>query len=185
MANETQGRHGDGPPRPTDGGGGARPPDAVVAEDIVFGKFADRRHTTPVFYLFLAWIVFCSWRDLGWRWIVPGAVGWMAAHSIVRKRRVLAFRSGCLLEHTLWFGCWHRGTRTIPFPEFAAIVCRADSGTEGEAPRTEVGMRHADGTWFWLRTFGIHDGRADREAEEFAWRISCGTGIGIENRPGE
>jgi hypothetical protein len=65
------------------------------------------------------------------------------------------------------------------FSEFNAIVYERHDDPEGEVThrRMRVGLRRQSGRKLWIRDFCIDS--SSRKAEEFAWQLSCDTGIEI------
>jgi hypothetical protein len=75
-------------------------------------------------------------------------------------------------------GRWVLSIHQYPFSEFDAIVCerREEAGDTG-GHLISVGLQHRSGRRVWVRTFPANG--SNRGAEEFAWQLSCDTGIEI------
>jgi len=69
--------------------------------------------------------------------------------------------------------------REFPFSEFDAVTYDYRPGSDAVC---YIGLRHKDGRVLWIRTF---QGQFGRYQEEFAWRLSCDTGIEIDEYPAQ
>lgn len=128
------------------------------------------------------WVAFCMWRAMGWQWCLPGAVLLIFAAGTLQRRAILDLSSRVLSERTSLFGHKLVSLSVMPLSEFTAVAYSVVRGSgEGGTTYCEVGLRHRSGREFWLRRFeGCFDGIPGRQAEEFAWRLHCDTGIEID-----
>lgn len=156
--------------------GSPRPPGPAPA-DVVLDPAPLGWVAMPALLLYVGWLFFCIRSEWGWMPVVVGTLGYFALASALQRQFVLVLSDGVLEERTRLLGRTVRVRRT-PFGEFDAVVFREDSGGEGEAPGWQVGLRRRDGRRLWLCRFvGRGAGGPNRPAGEFAWRVSCDTGI--------
>lgn len=116
----------------------------------------------------------------GWGWWVAGLAVCLVLAGMVTRRAMVDYSRRNVREETLLFGRTVLRFQDFPIGDFCGIVYeRRRSETEDQ---TFVGLEHRCGRRFWLRRFSNGGMPRGRGAEEFAWRLSCDTGIEIRER---
>lgn len=157
------------PPAPGDGGW----PRLPTVSDV----YPDPRAVWLAVFAGLGVVFGCARLHLGWGWWMGGLVICLVLAGVVTRRAVVDYSRGSVREESLLFGRRLLSLREFPFGDFSAIVYeRRRNETED---LTFVGLEHRLGRRFWLRGFSNGGVSRGRGAEEFAWRLSCDTGIEI------
>ncbi len=127
----------------------------------------------------LSGLGFAGWGfhvGLPWYWMVPVELIVLLVICAFTRQVVVdggqreVFESERLfMRKVLW-------ERTCPLTDFDAVVY--DRGGE----EVSVGLRHRSGRCVWIRDFASADGHPPRAAQEFAWRLTCDTGIEVDEQ---
>jgi hypothetical protein len=115
-----------------------------------------------------------------WYWCALSIVVALAVGGAMGWRATVEPATGVVREEARLFGRKRIAERRHRPTDFDAIVFRCSGG---ESEEWWVGIRHRAGRKIWIKKCGVNDPalrRPGRYAEEFAWRLSCDTGLGIE-----
>ena len=124
----------------------------------------------------------CFHFTVAWYWCLLGVVAHLLLVGSVSRRFIIDLDARVVHERVLLLVRRVLKSRKFPLSEFNAIIYRYIQNTD-ESDQVVVGLRHCSGRRLWLRSFAAAgDGRrCSRGAEEFAWRLSCDTGIEIDD----
>lgn len=115
-----------------------------------------------------------------WYWCALSIVVALAVGGAVQWRATVEPSAGVVREEARLFGHKLIMERRHHLTEFDAIVfCLCGS----ESEEWWVGIRHRAGRKIWIKNCGANDPALrppGRHAEEFAWRLSCDTGLEID-----
>ena len=108
-----------------------------------------------------------------WYWYVPAFAVPLLMGFAISWRGFLDVQNGKVVENARLFGKRVVKTRILPITDFKGITFERRGS---EPDEWWVGLRHKSGRKIWLRGCGAEL----RYAEEFAWRLSCDTGLKME-----
>lgn len=117
---------------------------------------------------------------IGWYWCVLIGASALLLGMWIQCRAVIEPSDGIVCEEVRLGGRRLLWKRTYALRDFEAIVFdQLDSDPEDWG----VGIRHHSGRRIWIKRCGSAGGLRPpgRAAEEFAWRLSCDTGLQIED----
>ena len=120
----------------------------------------------------------CFHFTLEWYWCLPGVIAILFLAGLVGKQIKVDLSRKLVQERHLLLGRMALSSHEYHFFEFDGVVSeRYDESGDTGRRMMRVGLRHRSGKTFWLRFFYIDS--SGRNAGEFAWRLSCDTGIEI------
>jgi hypothetical protein len=125
---------------------------------------------------------FCFHFSVGWYWWAPGMVAFLLVALRISNQATIDYDQRKVCEQSRLFGRRVVGTREFPFADFDAIVYQRCQREDEDS--TWVGLRLRSGRCIWMRRFSNGGERRGRAAEGFAWRLSCDTGIEIDEKAG-
>ncbi len=155
---------------------------------ITYGWITKERYwlscaVSPV--LVLVGGAFLSMPHVGWQ-LAGGAVCFMGLLMLIQIQTVFDKSRGLLCVHHRLFGHLPVWTQTFRLDEFDAVVVERHESYHPSWPRAEsenyfisyrIGLRRKMGRRFWIRHDSFSSLESSRRAEEFAWRLSCDTGL--------
>ena len=144
--------------------------------------YPERRIFWPAAICGVAFIAACIHFAAGWYWCTLGAVSFVILAVMLSRRATIDYTQRAVREHSRLFDRWIVWSWDFPFSDFEAIVYEPSTISEDEM--TSVGLRHRSGRCISIRDFGSSGIARSRGAEEFAWRLSCDTGIEIDECTG-
>ncbi len=118
--------------------------------------------------------------EIGWYWCVligfSGLVGGCAIHwraTIDPADKTVSEEARLVGRRLLW-------KRRHSLQDFDAVIFAL---LDNDPQQWGVGVRHRSGRKIWIKECGSATGQRPpgRAAEEFAWRLSCDTGLEIED----
>jgi hypothetical protein len=123
-------------------------------------------------------VFLCFHFAVDWYWCLPGVIFLLLLAGCVGKQVRIDQVARVVGECQRLLGRWVLSTHLYPFSDFDAIVYerREEAGDTG-GRLISVGLQHRSGRRLWVRTFPANN--SSRGAEEFAWQLSCDTGIEI------
>jgi len=121
----------------------------------------------------------CSHFDLDWFWYLFSCLFFLPMAGALTKKAVLDCSQRTVFEYNHLFMRKLLWTQVYPFSDFEAVVYSLCGENE-----VSVGLRHLSGRKIWIRRFFPDGYRPGRDAQEFAWRLTCDTGIEIDERNG-
>ena len=123
-------------------------------------------------------VFLCFHFAVDWYWCLPGVIFLLLLAGCVGKQVRIDQAGRVVAECQRLLNRWVLSIHQYPFSEIEAIIYerREDAGDTGGRLIT-VGLQHRSGKRLWVRTFPANN--STRSAEEFAWQLSCDTGIEI------
>jgi hypothetical protein len=142
-----------------------------------------KRIAYPLSLLTVAFIFFSIHFSFEWFLSVPLGLLLLLMAVSVTQTVVVNCPEGKAQVHVRFFMRWTLQSKSISFKKFKAIVYTLYENSD-EGPKKRVGLLHDDGRKFWIRGYACDGTKrgSSRFAEEFAWRLSCDTGIPIEEK---
>ena len=140
----------------------------------------DRRIALPALVVGILTVYAMVNFAFGWYWIVLIILATVAAINAVHWRAFIEPANGVVREEARLFGRRLIAKRCLPLRDFVAIVFQLRGSDDQE---WWVGIRHRSGRKIWIKSCGANDTALrppGRFAEEYAWRLSCDTGLEIE-----
>jgi hypothetical protein len=119
----------------------------------------------------------CSHFDLAWYWYIFVVLCCLLMAGAASKQAVIDCSQRVVFEHHRLFMRICLWTRAISFSDFKAVIYSQCGEYE-----VYVGLRHRSGCKIWIRNFRPVGCRPGRDAQEFAWRLTCDTDIEIDER---
>jgi len=154
----------------------------ATARNVVSEPYPKPRTFYPGLIGGVAFVWACIHFAVDWYWCALGIGFFFVILAALSKQATIDYAQRKVYERTRLFG--HRVVKAVEFPfsGFEAIVYRLRPNDD--TPTTAVGLRHRSGRCIWIRGFSSAGARRGRGAEEFAWRLSCDTGIEIDEGRG-
>jgi iron(III) transport system substrate-binding protein len=118
--------------------------------------------------------------DMGWYWSVLIVIVAVVVGSAIHWQAIIEPTKGVVREEARRFGRRLIKERVHSIKDFGAIVFDL---VDSDPEQWGVGIRHRSGRIIWIKRCGSAGGQRPpgRAAEEFAWRLSCDTGLEIED----
>ena len=124
-----------------------------------------------------AYVGGCVYFSVHWYWCVTGVVFFLFFAGSVMQQAVVDCGAHVVVEYSRMFGKRLLKTEQLPFSDYEAVCY----GYRADGDEILVGLRHRSKRTIWFRKFGGSCNRPSRAAEEFAWKLSCDTGLEIDD----
>lgn len=124
-----------------------------------------------------AYVGGCVYFSVHWYWCVAGVVFFLFFAGAVMQQAVVDCGAQVVVEYSRLFGKRLLKTEQLPFSDYEAVCY----GYRADGDEILVGLRHRSKRTIWFRKFGGSCNRPSRAAEEFAWKLSCDTGLEIDD----
>lgn len=117
---------------------------------------------------------------IAWYWFVLIVVSALFTACAIHWRAIIDPARKTVREEAFLFGRKFLWRRQHSFEDFKAIVFGL---LDSDPEQWGVGLCHCSGRKIWIKKCGCAGGQSPpgRAAEEFAWRLSCDTGIEIKD----
>jgi len=130
---------------------------------------------SPVFLL--AGLSFVFIDHIGWR-LAGGALITLGFFMLVQKETAFDKAQGVFHVRHRLVGRYLVWIRALRLDEFDAVVLeRNDRGEDGKV--CQLGLRRKLGRPYWLCSDSYSSLQPSRRIEEFAWKLSCDTGLEV------
>lgn len=155
---------------------------STTAVNVVSDPYLEPRTFYPALVLGIVSAWACFLFALDWYWCVADFLIFFIIAATLCKQVTIDYARRKVHEESRLFGERLVMIREFPFSDFEAIVYQLRHSENEDTAM--VGLRHRSGRRIWIRTFPAGGLTRGRGAEAFAWRLSCDTGIQIDERTG-